>query len=280
MSAAALVTGCSSGIGLRVVHTLARHGYRVHAGVRSPERAPELHRMAADGLDVHVLRLDVTDAGSVAEAVAAAAPLDVLVNNAGIGMFGAMEALPEPDLRRLFDTNFFGPLQVIRAALPGMRARGRGVIVNIGSVDACLPGRPMTWSYAASKHALGVASEGLAVEVEPFGVRVRQLDPGFFATSILDNRRRRESGSLREEGPYAPFREAMEAAVAAAVAGAGDPQDVADAVLEAITDGRAFPVRRLVGIDAVQAVAEESGRTEEESVATWKQSIGLAESPR
>ncbi len=274
MSGAALVTGCSSGIGLRTAITLARNGYRVHAAVRSPERAEDL-QAAAESFDLRVVRLDVTDHASVAAAVSEAGAFDVVVNNAGIGMFGAVEAMSDSDLRLVFDTNFFGALAVIRAVLPGMRARGRGVIVNVGSVDACLPGRPMTWSYAASKHALGVAMEGLALEVEPFGIRVRQLDPGFFATSILDNRMRRAEGADAAEGPYSMFRQAMESAVAANVAAAGDPQEVADAVLAAVTDQRTFPVRRLVGGDAEQAVAEVHGVDERTSAQQWKDAVGL-----
>ncbi|MDV6014765.1 SDR family oxidoreductase [Haloechinothrix sp. LS1_15] len=274
MSSIALVTGCSTGIGLRTAATLARHGYQVHAGVRSPERATELNAEAAGSPDtLRVIPLDVTDPGSVTAAVAGCGTPEVVVNNAGIGMFGAVETIPDEDLRLVFDTNYFGALAVIREALPGMRRRGSGVIVNIGSVDACLPGRPMTWSYAASKHALGVASEGLALEVENVGIRVRQLDPGFFATSIRDNRMRRDSGA--GDGPYAPFREAMDAAVAASVAGAADPQQVADAVLDAVTDERTFPVRRLVGADAEQAVAEARELDEATAARRWQEAIGL-----
>ncbi len=273
MKPTALVTGCSSGIGLHTALTLARNGYRVFAGVRAPERADEL-RDAAAGLELSVLRLDVTDPESVAVAVATAEPVDVVVNNAGIGMFGAVETISDAELRLVFDTNFFGALAVVRAALPGMRERRRrGVVITIGSVDACLPGRPMTWAYAASKHAVGVASEALALEVEPFGIRVRQLDPGFFATSIRDNRRQRESGNL--DGPYARLREAMESVVASSVAEAGDPQVVADAVLGAIADDRVFPVRRLVGDDAEAAVAAERDRDEATSATRWKHAIGL-----
>ncbi|WP_051399842.1 SDR family NAD(P)-dependent oxidoreductase [Haloechinothrix halophila] len=274
MKPTALVTGCSTGIGLHTALTLARNGYRVFAGVRAPERADEL-RDAAAGLELSVLRLDVTDPESVAVAVAAAEPVDVVVNNAGIGMFGAVETISDAELRLVFDTNFFGALAVIRAALPGMRQRRRGVVVTIGSVDARLPGRPMTWAYAASKHAVGVASEALALEVEPFGIRVRQLDPGFFATSIRENRRQRENGNL--DGPYARLREAMESTVASSVAEAGDPQVVANAVLGAIADDRVFPVRRLVGGDAEAAVAAERDRDEATSATRWKHAIGLEE---
>jgi NAD(P)-dependent dehydrogenase (short-subunit alcohol dehydrogenase family) len=276
MKGTALVTGCSSGIGLRTAVTLARHGYRVLAGVRSPERAGDVRRVARTGeLAVTVIRLDVTDPDSVAEAVAAGVP-DVVVNNAGIGMFGAVENTSDEDLRLAFDTNFFGALSVIRAALPRMRERGGGVVVNIGSVDACLPGRPITWAYAASKHALGVASEGLALEVEPFGIRVRQIDPGFFATNILDNRKLRESGTQAADGAYRGFRFAMESAVAASVSAAGDPQDVADAVLDAVTDEGTHPVRRLVGADAKNAVALMKAAADEQTAARqWKDAVGL-----
>ncbi|MGH3628928.1 MAG: SDR family oxidoreductase [Sciscionella sp.] len=272
----ALVTGASSGIGLRVAVTLAHAGYRVYAGMRDPGCAGSLRQATATApVPIEVVALDVTDHDAVTAAVATAGPVDVLVNNAGIGMVGSVELISEPDLRAVFDTNFFGPLALVRAVLPGMRERRHGVVINIGSVDAILPGRPMTWSYAASKHALGVATEGIALEVEPFGIRVRQIDPGFFATSIRENRRSREGAPADADGPYSQMHEATEAAVAGAVAAAGDPQQVADAVLHAVRDPTIFPVRRIVGADAVAAVTEVAGLEEAAAAAVWRNAIGI-----
>lgn len=273
----ALVTGCSTGIGLRTAITLATAGYQVYAGMRYPKDADRL-LAASDRADVlvEVVNLDVTDSQMVTSVTAAVDP-ELLVNNAGIGMSGSVERLPDVDLRAVFETNLFGPLALMRAVLPRMRARRRGVIVNIGSVDAVLPGRPINWSYAASKHALGVTSEGLALEVEPFGIRVRQLDPGFFATSILEHRRSRRSAPVDAAGPYQAMLSATETAVADGMACAADPQLVADAVLAAALDPAVFPVRRLVGADAVAAVTELAGLDEETAAAKWRNAVGLTD---
>jgi NAD(P)-dependent dehydrogenase (short-subunit alcohol dehydrogenase family) len=182
-----LITGCSSGIGLLTALRFATGGDRVIATMRDPSRQPEaLRRAAADGLPIAVARLDVTDRDAVAAAVAAAGDVDVLVNNAGIELRAPVEDADEDDVRRQIDTNVYGALRMMQAVLPQMRARRRGTIVNVSSV-AGLVARPFGGFYAASKHALEAITEALHFEVHPFGIRVALVEPGQYATRLLDN---------------------------------------------------------------------------------------------
>ena len=166
----ALITGASSGIGRATALHLAVRGYRVHATMRTPQAAgPSLVEQArSEALPITVSQLDVTDPASVARAVSAvladSGHIDVLINNAGIGDLGPVEMVSEDDTRRMFETNVFGPLRMLRAVLPGMRARHHGTIVNVSSVAGRIVGGG-NGMYAATKHALEAASEALALEV-------------------------------------------------------------------------------------------------------------------
>jgi NAD(P)-dependent dehydrogenase (short-subunit alcohol dehydrogenase family) len=189
--ATVLITGCSSGFGLLAALHFARRGHRVVATMRAPARDVALSRAARDEqLPVTVLPLDVCDAARVTATVARAAaehgPLDVLVNNAGIELRSSIEDADEADVRRQFETNVFGAVRMIQAVLPAMRERRAGTIVNVSSI-AGLVSRPYGGYYAASKHALEAITEALHYEVEPFGIRVVLVEPGQYATRLLDN---------------------------------------------------------------------------------------------
>ncbi len=182
----ALVTGTSSGIGRATALLLARFGYRVFATVRTPEAEESLQREAA-GLPLEVLRADVSDEGAVTglarELLARAGRIDVLVNNAGYALLGAIEDLQPEAVRRQFQVNVFAPLQLARAVLPTMRAQRSGTIVNVSS----LAGRvslPLMGSYCASKFALEAFTDALRVEAKPFGVRAVLVEPGPVATEF------------------------------------------------------------------------------------------------
>jgi NAD(P)-dependent dehydrogenase (short-subunit alcohol dehydrogenase family) len=164
-----LVTGASSGFGLATARYFSARGWRVIATMRRPDAS------LGDGLEV--LPLDVTDPTSIAACVAAAGPIDVLVNNAGIGMMGAFEATPMAELRRLFETNSFGTMAMTQAVLPGMRQRGGGTIVNVTS-SVTLADMPFTAPYTASKTAVEGFSGALAVELASLGIRVKLVEPG------------------------------------------------------------------------------------------------------
>jgi NAD(P)-dependent dehydrogenase (short-subunit alcohol dehydrogenase family) len=171
-----LITGASSGYGLETARYFRAQGWHVIATMRRPQ--PEL--LPADR--VTVLPLDVTDSNSIAACLAAAGPIDVLVNNAGIGMVGAFEASPLEHVRKLFDTNTFGTMAMTQAMLPLMRAQGGGTIVNVSS-SVTLNASPFAAAYTASKTAVEGFSRSLALEVASFGIRVRLVEPGYAPTT-------------------------------------------------------------------------------------------------
>jgi NAD(P)-dependent dehydrogenase (short-subunit alcohol dehydrogenase family) len=171
-----LITGASRGIGRALAEELLGRGYEVVATARRLD--------SLTGVPSHVrLELDVTDEEAVRRALAEAEPIDVLVNNAGVGVGGPTEEVPIGEAMWLFDTNFFGAAQMIKAVLPQMRDRAGGTIVNISSLSARVPW-PFGGYYAASKAALEALSEALEIEVSPLGIRVMLVEPGVVDTEF------------------------------------------------------------------------------------------------
>jgi NAD(P)-dependent dehydrogenase (short-subunit alcohol dehydrogenase family) len=204
--------------------------------------------MMPDHPNLAVLPLDVTDAGSIAAAVAAAGPVDVLVNNAGFGGLAAVEGMDMGQLRAMFETNTFGTFAMTKAVLPQMRARGAGVVVNVTSSVTLLT-VPLLSVYKASKAAVNAFGECLAEEVAPFGIRVVTVLPGRApGTRFGEASRARMTGAEIPEA-YG----AMAQALFANLTGPGpvtEAEDVAEAVWRAATDPAA-PLRIAAGADAV-----------------------------
>jgi NADP-dependent 3-hydroxy acid dehydrogenase YdfG len=204
-----LITGASSGFGRCIAEEALSRGELVMATARNLSAAeavagqfPNLARAA---------RLDVTDAASIQRAVQDtldwAGQIDVLVNNAGRGLHGAIEETSDREARALFDTNIFGLLALIRAALPGMRERESGYIINLGSVAGLVPGAG-SGLYAATKSALASISEALSAEVAPFGLRVTNIEPGPFRTEFQGRSIRMAERSIPAYAPTAGKRTA------------------------------------------------------------------------
>jgi NAD(P)-dependent dehydrogenase (short-subunit alcohol dehydrogenase family) len=179
-----LITGCSSGFGEALARHVLASGDRAIITARKRESVEDLVRGHAGG--ALPLALDVTDLSSVSagvnEAVRWAGQLDVLVNNAGYAVVGAIEELSDDEVRRQFDTNVFGMWSMIRAALPAMRAQRVGHIINISSGISGFVASPGVGAYAATKHAVEALTEALAAEVEPLGIHVTAIEPGSFRT--------------------------------------------------------------------------------------------------
>ena len=248
-----LITGCSTGIGLHASIAFGRNGDTVVATMRNTAKADALRKAAADaGIEVEVLALDVTDDASarsaVNEVLAQHGRIDVLVNNAGVGLSGAIEDFPEEQARASLETNFWGPVRMIRLVLPTMRAQGNGVIVNISSITGRLPSFPCYGFYAAGKHALGAMSESLAAEVAPFGIRVLCVEPGYYLTNLTDTVDTLDA-QLDPSSPYADLSHFMLDFTKDALVNGGDPADVAAAVVTAVADDRS-PLHVHVGADA------------------------------
>ncbi|ANI38053.1 SDR family oxidoreductase [Mycolicibacterium vaccae] len=223
-----LITGCSSGYGLATAQRFLDEGWNVVATMRVPREGvlPPSDRL-------RIVALDVTDPDSVAAAVEAAGPIDVLVNNAGIGAVGAFEATPSQTIRELFETNTFGVMRTTQAVIPQMRARRSGAIVNVTS-SVTLAAMPLAAAYTASKSAVEGFTGSLALELGFFGVRVKLVAPGYGPSTRFAH-----NGSHRMADLIPGEYEAFAAPVMASFETPGmvtTPQDVADVVFLAATD--------------------------------------------
>jgi NAD(P)-dependent dehydrogenase (short-subunit alcohol dehydrogenase family) len=244
-----LITGCSSGFGLEIARHFLDRDWRVIATMRTPRTDP-LPASSA----LRVLGLDVTDDASIRAAVAAAGPVDALVNNAGVGLINPLEALSMDTTRAVFATNTLGTIAMTQAVLPAMRARRAGVVVNVTST-VTLASLPLLSVYTASKAAVNAFTESLALELAPLGIRARLVLPGRApGTRFGENARALMQGDVPAE--YAPLLD--EVFKGMRVPGPGPvthAHDVAQAVWRAVTDPAA-PMRIPAGADAeAQAVS-------------------------
>lgn len=260
----ALITGTSTGIGLATSLHFARNGYRVFAGMRNLSKAGPLEAAAAEeSLPVETIQLDICDDASVAAAFATAqadGPVDVLVNNAGIGGASPLELTPDAEHRQMFETNYFGAVRCIQAVLPGMRERGAGCIVNITSAVG-LMATPNQIPYSASKWALECLGEALAHEVQRFGVRVVNVEPGVIMTNIFENSA--EQTRYDKASPYQPIMRRNGKVFAAGFRRGVPPEKVAEVIDEAVhTDN--YRLRWPVGPDAEGMMAARGRVTAEE----------------
>ena len=237
-----LITGSATGIGLATAVETARRGWTTIASMRDPARADRLRAAVAEaGAAEHLVveALDVTDAHSIAAALPrvlarTGGRLDAVVHNAGIAAAGAFEDLPEAELRRVMETNFFGVLALTRALLPTLRAQRSGRIVVVSS-NSAYAGEPANSIYVASKWAVEGWAESLAYEVEPFGLDVVLIEPGPYRTEIWE----RTPRILPEGSPYTPWLRRLEAAIDAKVlASARDPREVATVIATALAAAR------------------------------------------
>lgn len=243
-----LITGCSSGFGLETARYFLDHDWTVIATMRTPrgDMLPASERL-------RVIALDVTDAASITRALDEAGPIDALVNNAGAGLLGALEGVSIDATRQLFELNTFGTMAMSQAVLPGLRAQGTGVIVNVSSAVTLKP-LPMLSAYTASKAAVEAFSENLALEVEPFGVRVRLVIPGRAPeTSFSVAARDRSQNGIPEA--YAGWAKQVFSATPPQPVEITTANDVAKAVWRAVTDASS-PFRIPAGADAVKLAAQ------------------------
>ena len=229
-----LITGASSGFGKLTALAFARRGDTVYATMRDPKKGYRLQDAAsAENLHINLIALDVTDTASIHAAVknvlAAEERIDVLVNNAGIHIPGALEDMPETDLHRVMDTNFFGVINMTRAVLPAMRKQKSGRIIMMSSVGGMIS-RVTDSIYCASKWALEGMSEGLRYEVARFGIKVSLIEPGVFRTEI--GSKYKVSPDYPQASPYLELLEFRVDKVVEACNYGDDPQLVADLIVD------------------------------------------------
>lgn len=237
-----LITGCSSGFGLDIARYFLQRDWKVIATLRTPK---EGIFPASD--NVTVLPLDVTDTDSIQQAIAAAGPIDVLVNNAGIGLFGIFENLSLDTAREIFETNTFGTMAMIQAVLPQFREKQAGVIVNVTS-SVTLKALPMLPVYTASKAAVNAFTESLALELAPFNIRLSLVLPGKSPETRFGENARSRLGEFPPA--YAGFAQQVFEQLTAPSDDVTTSQDVAEAVWRAVNDPSS-PMRIAAGKDAV-----------------------------
>ncbi len=258
-----LITGCSSGFGRATALELGERGHDVIATAR------ELSALA--DLDVaQRLALDVTEQASIDAAVAAAGPIDVLVNNAGISHRGPLETYPPDLVETTFATNTLGPLRMMQAVAPAMRAGGTGVIVNVSSVEGAVTS-PLHGVYSGSKRALEAFSEAAHYELGHFGVRVVIIEPGHFATALQHGPEPIDIAAT----PYAELHRQWSAAVDELVGGTmAGPEPVAVAIADAIEDPTT-PLRVTVGDDAAMILSTRKALDDAAFESTLRTTLGI-----
>lgn len=248
-----LITGCSTGFGREIARAALRAGHSVVVTARRVEAVADI----ADEFEDRAVAvaLDVTDAAQIAAAVSAAdqafGGIDVLVNNAGHGYLSSVEEGEDAEVRKLFDVNYFGAVDMIKAVLPAMRARGSGHIINISSMTGLVANPPNAY-YSSTKFALEAVTEALAAEVRPLGIKVTAIEPGAFRTDWA-TRSMKESGSQISD--YADVAARKDLIKQFADHLPGDPKKVADAVLMVTTLDEP-PLRLLLGRDVLKAMRD------------------------
>jgi NAD(P)-dependent dehydrogenase (short-subunit alcohol dehydrogenase family) len=247
MKKTVFITGASSGFGKESVRLFREEGWNVVATMRSPEKEQELTGLSG----VLVTKLDVTDEATIASAIKAAleafGQIDVLVNNAGYGALGALEAASDEEIRRQLEVNLFGLIAVTKAVLPGMRAHRSGVIVNVSSMGGRVT-FPFSTLYHATKFAVEGLTESLQYELNPIGIRTKIIEPGGYKTEFSGR-----SMSAFGAGDFADYRQPWDrfAAKLAQWSLSENIREVADVIYQAATDG-SDQLRYPVGQDAVE----------------------------
>jgi NAD(P)-dependent dehydrogenase (short-subunit alcohol dehydrogenase family) len=261
-----IVTGSSSGIGLETALILARNGYFTYATMRNPEKdAPIKNALKKENLPIKAIQLDVIDDESLKNAIdhvtSEAGRIDVLVNNAGYGLVGALEELSMEEIKAQYETNLFGLVRVIQAVLPTMRKQRSGRILNLSS-GAGLFGYPGGSAYVSSKFAVEGLSESMAYELEPFGIRVILIEPGFVQTNFANSM----VIAKKAQDPTSPYSQMMQriAASSSELAKSGSSADlVANDILDAATNPNPR-LRYLVGKDVEAWAASKKSMDEGE----------------
>jgi len=226
MSKVVLITGGSSGIGKSVGVFLSNKGFVVYGTSRHPEKIKNSpFKLVA--LDVN--KVDTINK-AVADVIANEGRLDILINNAGMGITGPVEDTPTAEMRKVFDTNFFGAIDVIKAVLPQMRSQKKGLIINVTSIAGYM-GLPFRGLYSATKGALELTTEALSMELKQFGIKVTNVAPGDFATNIASGR---YHTPVFDDSPYKEMYQSNLDLMDADVNGGGDPIAMAQAIYKII----------------------------------------------
>jgi NAD(P)-dependent dehydrogenase (short-subunit alcohol dehydrogenase family) len=263
MEKVAVVTGTSSGIGFETSLALAREGYFTYATMRDTTKSNKIKEIAQkENLKINVLELDVDDEKSVKSAIAQILDqkqrVDVLVNNAGWGLWGCVEDVSIDEFKEQFETNFFSIIRLIQEVAPTMRKQGSGTIVNVSSVVGRI-GFPASPAYISSKFALEGLSESLRFEFAPFGVDVIIIEPGVIKTNFMKNMKMAKKSEL--DTVYKDITTKVVSGVKMMAEMGTPPKEVANTIVKAIKDKKPLP-RYIVGNDASMFLEAKKSKTD------------------
>ena len=262
----AVVNGSSSGIGFETSVLLAKNGFRTFATVRNPDKAKAIRNISEKGeLPIRVVELDVNSDKSVNDAIDRikdeSKRIDVLVNNAGYSLIGALEDLSMDEIKAQFETNLFGAIRVMKAVLPIMRKQQGGTVVNVSSMAGRV-GFPLFPAYNGTKYALEGVSESLRLETDSLGIKIILIEPGTiksnFASNAIVGQKAAEPSS-----PYASLVETFQKATAHFIDQGTPPEEVAKVILKSVTIDNP-DLTYLVGNDAIQMMEARKGMSDQE----------------
>jgi len=261
MEKVAIVTGSSSGIGFETALALAREGYYTYATMRDTKKGNQIKEVAKkENLKLEVLEIDVdkdeTVQAAINKIVKDKSRIDVLVNNAGYGLFGCLEDLSMDDLKAQFETNFFGIVRTSQAVIPVMRKQKSGIIVNISSVAGRI-GFPVSPAYISSKFALEGLSESMRYELSPFGINTIIIEPGVIKTNFMSSTKR----SMKPDSVYKDITNKVIMGISMMAEMGTSPQEVAKTIIKAIKSENPLS-RYIVGNDAVMFLEAKKAKTD------------------
>jgi short-subunit dehydrogenase len=275
----AVVTGSSTGIGFETSLTLARNGFHTYATMRNlaGEKSKPLKEVAKnDNLQLQVIELDVNNDKSVADAIKTIVEerkrIDVLINNAGYALGGALEDSSIDEIKAQFETNFFGAVRAMKAVLPDMRRQGAGKIVNVTSMGGRIS-IPLSSSYHGSKFALEGVSESIQYELEPFGIKVILIEPGAVGSNFWRNIKIAKSSS-DSDSPYSQFGNKILKAFKVMEQNVISPSVVAKTILDAVTSDNP-QLRYVVGEDAAKTIEARKNMPDKEFGNLIKKQFGI-----
>ena len=263
MEKVALVTGSSSGIGYETSLSLAREGYFTYATMRNLEKADIIKKIAEEeNLPLKVIKLDVDDENSIENALKTIIDekqrIDVLVNNAGYGIWGTAEDVSIKEFKEQFETNFFSVVRMIQKIAPIMREQGSGNIVNISSIAGRI-GFPVSTAYISSKFAIEGLSESLRYELGPFGVNVTIIEPGVIKTNFFDSMR--TAKKVDQSDVYRDITIKVMSGVKMMAEMGTPPKEVADVIIKSLKEEKPLP-RYVVGNDAAMFLEAKKMKTD------------------
>ncbi len=271
MKQVALITGCSSGIGYETSILLARNGFRTYATMRNTDKGDKLKEIAEkENLDLKIIKLDVTDDYSIQNAIKEIVQetnrIDVLVNNAGNNIAGAVEDLSIEEFKEQFETNFFGLIRVTKVVLPIMRKQNNGIIVNLSSIAGKMA-IPLNSAYVSSKFAVEGFSESIRYELEDFGIKVILIEPGVIKSNFYENIKMSKNSLIDPKSAYQPITQKIFEAFLPMLEYAFPTKIVADVILEAVNSDNPN-IRYAVGDDA-KSIIEARKKLSDKEFENW-----------